>query len=229
MPLAAFFGVGRVTFQALVDNGWATQDRVSSKLLITELGQKAYAQAAAEGIQPITAPDGHSWIDHNAGVYRAVFEDGHVSPGFADHFLAEDYRVAFGIVRDNPGSSLPAFALSDDASAILNPTNEVIRAHVALLEADKQRYQPRLRWVETSPGEANDDFTAWDREETFARIRFDKSSRKKAGKWMWEIINPTWLRENSYHTPNGWMPTARDAVERAEQEWRSLKGSHMRF
>lgn len=229
VPLAAFFGVGRVTFQSLVDNGWATQDQVSSKLLITELGQEVYAKAALEGVQPIPAPEGHSWIDHEDGIYRAVFEDGHESPGFSDHYHAEDYRVAFGIVRENPDSSLPAFAVSDDAAAILHPTDEIIRAHVALLEADKQRYQPRHRWVETSPGAGKDDFTGWDRDETFARILFDKSSRRRGGKWMWEIINPTWLREKSYYTPNGWMPTARDAVERAEQEWRALKGSHMRF
>jgi hypothetical protein len=229
VPLAAFFGVGRKTWQSLVDNGWATQDRMSSKLLITELGQEAYAKASLEGIVPIPSPEGHSWIDEENGIYRAVFEDGHESPAFPDHLSADDYRVAFGIVRENPGSSLPAFALSDDAAAILHPTDEIIRAHVALLELDKQRYQPRHRWVETSPGEGKDDFTAWDRDENFARILFDKSSRRKGGKWMWEIIKPTWLRENSYYNPNGWMPTARDAVQRAEQEWHSLKGTHTRF
>ncbi|WP_370167845.1 hypothetical protein [Sinorhizobium fredii] len=229
VPLGAFFGVGRKTWQSLVENGWATQDRVSSKLLITELGQEAYAKAALEGIVPIPTPEDHSWIDEENGIYRAVFEDGHESPGFPSHLHADDYRIAFGIVRENPGSSLPAFALSDDATAILHSTDEVIRAHVALLEADKQRYQPRHRWVETNPGEDKDDFTAWDRDENFARILFDKGSRRKSGKWMWEIIKPTWLRENSYYNPNGWMPAARDAVQRAEQEWHSLKGSHTRL
>ncbi|MCD2175347.1 hypothetical protein [Rhizobium sp. C4] len=229
VPLGAFFGVGRKTWQSLIDNGWATQDSVSSKLLITELGQKVYAKAALDGIEPLQSPEDHSWIDEEGGIYRAIFENGHESPGFPDHWQANDYRVAFGIVRENPDSSLPAFALSDEPTAILHPTDKVIRAHVALLEINKQKYQPHHRWVETSPGEKKEDFTAWDGEENFARICFDKNSRRKGGKWKWEIIQPTWLRENSFYSLNGWMPTARDAVERVEQEWHSLRNVHARL
>lgn len=229
VPLGAFFGVGRKTWQSLVDNGWAIQDNMSSKLLITPLGQEAYAKATLEGIQPIPSPADHSWIDVENGLARVVFEDGHQSPEFPDYFAAERYRAAFGIVRKNPGSSLPDFAVSDDPAAILHPTDDLIRAHVALLELDKQRYQPRHRWFEANPGNGNGTFTAWDREENFGVILYDKTSRRKGGKWKWAIIRPTWLREGSYYNPSGWMPTARDAVQRVEQEWESVKTSNMRF
>lgn len=229
VPLGAFIGIGRKTWQSLVDNGWATQDNMSSKLLITPLGQEAYAKATLEGMEPIASPDDHSWIDEESGQYRVIFEDGHQSPKFPDYYAADRYRAAFAVVRKNPGSCLPDFALSDDPAAILHPTDDLIKAHVAMLELDKQRYQPRHRWVEASPEDEKPTFTAWDREENFALILFDKTSRRKGGKWKWSLIKPTWLRPGSYYNPDGWMPTARDAAERVEHEWSALKTSNMRF
>ena len=95
----AFYEVGGKTFKDLLDNAWATEERLNGPLVITALGLEVYKKAIADGVEPIPTPDDHCWFESEDGVFRVFTLNGKKVREFNNPREAWDYKHAADAAR----------------------------------------------------------------------------------------------------------------------------------